>query len=542
MKTKISFLLLLLLAMTPYWSVLNAQPLVMNIQPSSGTTEDIYVLTLTTRTEKVQYPELAGGADFDISYLGTQQSIQIINGVTTRETTFRYQLRPKHTGQLLSPSASLGAYVAQAQVVEVKEPEKGAKRRDSMKGEVAFRQSVTPKEVFVGQQLVHQVDLMTHLPTVNLRMDDQSLEGFWQIKFPDALSGRRSIGGKIYDVTSIRNALFPIKAGTYTIPKRKAIFEVRLPNPRNPIDLFNFDPFSMSPFQAFTGTTREIQAHADPVTIEVKPLPQGPADIVGLASLSTDVESMSIEAGKSFTISFTLVSDGQLDGIKELKDTKTNGLQVFWDKPSAEHFENRGRLFTRKKFMASIVGVVPGLHTVEIEPFRVFDPDKKHYRTLSIKPVVVSVGGDIPQSQKAAPLPADIPDSENLNPPLKAGFSSAVIIYVALAFLVVGLLLAALWFHNQAKAFAARCRERISQATDLDSASEIFLDISTNIFNIPRDKDLREEIQKQVSQKPSELNFRLQRAFDLLEELKYSPRKDRLDELKAQLSSLLDKT
>ncbi len=541
MKIKKSIFQLLFLLIAPCWHVLYAQPLIMNIQPSSGTTEDIYVLTLTTRTERTQYPELAGGADFDISYLGTQHSIQIVNGVTTRETTFRYQLRPKRTGTLLSPSASLGAYVAQAQVVEVKEPDPTTKKRNNMRGEVAFRQSVTPGEVFVGQQLVHQVDLMTHLPTVNLRMDDQSLEGFWQVKFPEALSARRSIGGKIYDVTSIRNALFPIKSGKYTIPKRKAIFEVRLPSSRNPIDLFNFDPFGISPFQAFTGTTKEIQAHADPVNIEVKELPQGPADIVGLASLNTDVESMNIESGKSFTISFTLISDGQLDGIKELKETKTSGLQVFWDKPMAEHFENKGRLFTRKKFTASIVGVTPGLHTIEIEPFRVFDPYREQYRTLSLKPVVVSVGGDLPPTQQDLPLPKDIPDPENLNPPLKAGFSGAVIVYVALAFLVVGLLLAGLWFHNQAKAFVKRCKERISEAKDLDSISEIFLDISTNVFNIPRDKDLREEIQKQVSLKPSELNFRLQRAFDLLEELKYSPRKDRLEELKAQMQGLLDK-
>ncbi len=233
-------------------------------------------------------PALPGLTDFDVQSRSQATEIRMVNGRTSLQTSFEFDLAPKRTGTLTIPALRyevqgrvLSTRPIQVEVVSgsVAPPSRqrspfaddffGFQREAERSREpvdVRLVTDLSPRSVVPGQQVMLQVRLLTRntVRAVNL-LSEPSIPGFWQEWFPVPRSseGRiRQVDGKDYTEYDIRKvALFPDHSGTLTIPA------------------LEFEVFLEADSLSFFAEPRRIVRSTESGTIHVLPLP---ADAVGM--------------------------------------------------------------------------------------------------------------------------------------------------------------------------------------------------------------------------------------------------------------------
>ena len=106
---RLSFLLTFFLAISLPLRLVCAEPILTTaVNPTEGTTDDTFTFAVTVDgLENSRPPLLIGGDDFKLSLIGPSSSVTIINGKVSAKITYNYQLIPKRTGDLMTPSVEL---------------------------------------------------------------------------------------------------------------------------------------------------------------------------------------------------------------------------------------------------------------------------------------------------------------------------------------------------------------------------------------------------------------------------------------------------
>ncbi len=210
-------------------------------------------------------------------------------------------------------------------------------------------------------------------------------EGFWRVDLPPERNYRRSIRGHVYDVTEIRYALFPTRAGELRIGP--AVLEVA------------GDPFDR--FFGRRGGSGRLQTEPITITVRELPAPQ-PRDFSGVVAsqleFAATVDRDTVPRGEPVSLTLTVAADAFLKGFDGVALPASDGLQIHdAAEDLREHLENNPRYratFRQEKAM------VP-LKTGTLEPPQprlvYFDTGQDRYVTAraSVPPVVV-VPSDLP--------------------------------------------------------------------------------------------------------------------------------------------------
>jgi hypothetical protein len=385
------------------------------ISPESGSIDDLFLFTVTLEGPQDRItPQLATGNDFEIQLLGPKTSVSIMNGVVRSQQSYIYQLTPKRTGTLKTPEVQaevqgqlLSAPPITVVIRNTQAQAPQAPSGDRTKESVFVTQVATPTKAYVGQQIVNSITVYHRVNLQGVQIDDETSDGFWQETISDGSNSRRDINGQEYAAVEISRALFPLRAGSLTIPQRKGIARVPVVK-RNPLS--GLDPFSDDFFDNFFQRTiiQEKKISSNEISIEVKPLPATPTEIsqfikglpiVGTTSLSLQYSDSAIRVGESKNVSLVVTSEGNLNPLKSLPLQTPSGVKIYDGQTQTKHDTRGERLSTQKTFTFSIVPLQPGMLRIPGASLAYFDPATDSYKLTTTPDITLVVTGQAQNPQ-----------------------------------------------------------------------------------------------------------------------------------------------
>jgi len=244
-----------------------------------------------------------------------------------------------------------------------------------------------------------------YAPTKEPRAD-----GFWveDLEVPQSQRGlsltEQVLDGRVYLVAPLlRKAMFGLRPGKYTITPLEA---------------------DISRVDFFGATLRSEHLKAEPVTVEVVPLPEGAPSgfdaagggAVGRFELSAEVDRDQVQVGDAVTLKLRLEGEGNLRKIGLPTLSRLEGFKVYEPKVGVQM--HRGDVVGgTKSAEILLLPERPGEAVVPAFAFAYFDPQKGSYATARTEPIRLTVTGEARAASSSAPASAPLPaasGSENL--------------------------------------------------------------------------------------------------------------------------------
>lgn len=230
---------------------------------------------------------------------------------------------------------------------------------------------------YVNEQVNLVVRFFTAVPLLGApQYDAPKLNGLLSENLGAEGQGSTVIGGRTYNYSELKSALFPVQAGAASIGP--AVVTVQLPRrgaPNTGDDFFDRF-FSMSAPEA-----RRLQT--EPLTLHAEALPPGAPDdfsgIVGSLTVSASVDRKTVKAGEALTLTVTVSGVGNIKSLAQPKRPELASLRFFEPESSVKLERDGDRIGGTKIFKTVVVPRVSG--PLEIPPLTLsyFDPEKKAY-------------------------------------------------------------------------------------------------------------------------------------------------------------------
>jgi hypothetical protein len=245
--------------------------------------------------------------------------------------------------------------------------------------------TVDRDEVWLGEQIVmtfryHRVRSTWGQPSYT----PPRTEGFWRVDMPPERNFRQASAGQTYEVTEIRYALFPTRAGDLVIePARLSVAG---------------DAFGR--FFGRGGGPRQLET--DPMVVKVKnwPAPQPPGFsgiAAGRLDLAADLDRREVPRGEPATLSLRILADAFLKSYEGLDVPEQSGLRLFESSQKIQENLSGPRYmstFMQEKALVPLQEVELALPPVELV---YFDTSDGGYRTVKAAvPVLRVLPSDLP--------------------------------------------------------------------------------------------------------------------------------------------------
>ena len=355
--------------------------------------QDVLELTLTVHGAKSEVKDIAMPTieGFDKRYVGPQTRFFIINGVSSNEHSFVYNLFPSKTGHFQIPSItlSLDGKTLTTKPIDIDVEEKltqssdpvdvALKQQETIEDKVFLKASLETPKVYVGQKTplrmkVYVKDLSLQLAAAPSLKPD----GFTADATCTMQRSREALNGIAYDTLTFDTNIYPSHAGKIMVGPFQAIGQL----------IYRIKENSDF-FQDFFGKTetRPITLHADPIALEVLDLPaQGqPADFsgaVGKYDFKASVGPTLVKLGDPLTLRMTITGEGP---IKSLTMPALNDSRFKTYDPQIKDEENS------KSHEQVIIPTDPNITEVPALSFSYFDPEQQQYKTISQGPFSIRI-------------------------------------------------------------------------------------------------------------------------------------------------------
>jgi hypothetical protein len=288
-------------------------------------------LTLTAdageRPDQISLEQLE--IDFEILQRSSSTSARLIGGEQNITRTLEIELSPLREGILTIPAFNTGGRRTTPTAIKVS-PEPEYALAEEL---VTFDATVDNTEVYVQAQVILTITLQQAINLDNRAVSDVDIPDTYQEPLEQKSFQRRS-GGRLWQVTELRYALFPQKSGDLLVPA------------------IAFSGRELLPGRSLLGARlgRRIAIKSDPINIRVKPVPETfpgdvwlPAQQLSLTSRwSAAPEQLS--TGDSTTRTLEITAQGlqgsQLPPVTSLGGTGgIKGLRFYPDKETIEQRE-----------------------------------------------------------------------------------------------------------------------------------------------------------------------------------------------------------
>lgn len=389
-------ILLILFILIISGNVFGADPSIsLTLDRTSASINDSIYITVSVKGKTfVSHPRLLGVENFSVRQAGSSSQMQIINGAVSSSKVFHYVLIPRKTGTFTIGPAVLDIggqqYKSNTAIINIRGEEHGPQVAPTPNEErTAYMTArVNKSNPYVGEQIVYTANFYTRIAFQNAQLDVPEFTGFWKEQLGDVKNTQKVINGRLWQVSTVSFALFPLESGELTIEKTTLSGDFVVAAKR-PSSLFS-NPF----FDSFYDTERK-RFSSKPVKINVKPLPtEGkPADFSGLVgnfSVSEEISSRKLEAGESTTLTVTVKGDGDLKKLSS-PEIKNGSFKIYDDKPIVKTMPTSSGLSETKIFKKAIVPLSPGQLTISSFKFSYFDPKKEEYIKIATSPIVLDV-------------------------------------------------------------------------------------------------------------------------------------------------------
>ena len=365
--------------------------------------------TLNERGTDLQLPDLS---NFDVLMgpsTSQSSSIQIINGKTTQTSSFSYIfiLRAKKEGKFsIRPASikvggktyesnSLNIQVVKGQPQQSSGQQGGSQQNaqqqqdDTPSGNISkdnlfVRVAVDKTNVSKGEQILSTVKLYISQNVPLNGFDDVKLpsyEGFWtkDIDVPTQVNFTREVyNGKIYQVGILKKTiLFPQQTGNIRIDP----FEITCLVRQRVRKQQGF-------FDDFFDNYRVVKAKvvSDPVTINVKDLPNQPANFngaVGNFNFSGTLDKTTAKSNEAMTLKLTVSGTGNLNLINPPKIELPQDFEAYEPKTTDKTVASDNGMSGSITFEYLFIPRYAGNFTIPAVQFVSFNPSTRQFVTKS---------------------------------------------------------------------------------------------------------------------------------------------------------------
>jgi hypothetical protein len=347
-----------------------------------GTT--LQVIVRATGAEEPEFDVPSG-----IELLGSDrsQSFSWINGRSTAQTVFRYELSPSVPGQYqLGPiRVRVNGQIYESGALRLS-VSAGAPRVGGGTNPVSLVADVSPDDPYVGQPVLLRVRLVQRS---SLAEDPQytppATPGFWGERFSDPESYYAQQGSQRVLVTETRARLLPLAQGNVTVGPAAARVVLSSAGP-------SVDPLS---WLGGGSSRRELNLQSEPLTIAVRALPRGaPAGFdgaVGQLSLSWYADRERTSEDVPVTVRLDVRGVGNLP-LLHTPPLDGRDFEVFAgtvdDSTGLPGVLDAGR----RRFQWTLLPRRIGRLEVQPPAFAWFDPAAGAYRNAALPPIALAVG------------------------------------------------------------------------------------------------------------------------------------------------------
>ena len=373
--------------------------------------------TLNERGTDLQLPDLS---NFDVLMgpsTSQSSSIQIINGKTTQTSSFSYIfiLRAKKEGKFTIRPASIKVdgktYESNSLTIQVvkeqaqqatgnqgqgsqqgSQSEEEAPAGNISKDNLFVRVSVDKTNVSKDEQILSTVKLYISQNVPLNGFDEVKLptyEGFWtkDIDVPSQVNFTREVyNGKIYQVGILKKTiLFPQQTGTIRINP----FEITCLVRQRVRQQQGF-------FDDFFDNYRVVKAKvvSDPVAINVKDLPNPPANFsgaVGNFSISSSLDKNALKSNEAVTLKLTVNGSGNLTLINAPKIELPQDFEAYEPKTSDNVIASDNGLSGSISFEYLFIPRFAGNFIIPAIQFVFFNPGTRQFETRTTEAFNIKV-------------------------------------------------------------------------------------------------------------------------------------------------------
>lgn len=273
--------------------------------------------------------------------------------------------------------------------------EPGEDPYEKIRDNIFLKVSVNKKSCFVGEPVTATFKLYSCLESQSDIVKNPGFYGFTvqdMIGLNDNLSGIETVGGKKYDVHTVRKVqLYPLSAGEFSIDPMEVTNSVEFSSSvvNKKVEQEIVEGVFPHPSPENKATKRyESNMSSKSISITVKPHParNRPADFAGAtgnfsirASLSKKILAKNEEGG--LRVSISGVGNFTQMGAPEIH--WPDGVEGFEPKITDELDHTQAPLKGTRTFVFSFVSAKPGQYRMPAISFSFFDPDSNNYKTVS---------------------------------------------------------------------------------------------------------------------------------------------------------------
>lgn len=332
-----------------------------------------------------------------IQYLGPRQMTQIVNGVSSFQVVFQFQLQTRGQGELTLPPLTVntrGGPVQTAQVSCRIVPKEPKKDKVSLK-------IVTPRdECYVGETFAYDLQLYSSVNLNQIAPPKMSFDGFVTGQEMPPSNTQTVRDGQAYIVLGYRHTATPTKEGLLSLGPATQEYVIEVNRGRRPRSLL--DEFFGGGAELERGT---VEAPARPIRVKPLPVegrPTGFSGAIGRFSVKTTVSRTNVASGEAITVKWSVYGRGSFNSVPAPQLTALEGLKTY---PGTNGFvsEDPLGLSGTKTFEAMVVLESPAIRELRFEPYSFFDPETGRYATVRPRPIAVTVR---PEAGAGSPAPA----------------------------------------------------------------------------------------------------------------------------------------
>lgn len=373
-----------------------------------------------------------------------QTGMSVINGAVSKYEGVTYVLKPSGTGKFLvegatatingkqmqsnpvaisvtntvtaSPGAGnnpLFGFTLPEEAPEVNEEyvlRKDENAADKVKNNLFVKLDVNKTTCYVGEPVVATYRLYSRLKSESRVTKRPSLSQFsvYDMVQPEANSPAvEKINGKLYNAHVIRKVqLYPLQDGVFVLDPVEVdntVRFLRLDNGNSRSSMQQLLDDYMNGVSDGRMEEQKVTLSSKPVTITVKPLPEGkPASFdgaIGKFTIMATVPHMNISANETAVLDVILKGEGNMPLITAPQVQWPQGTEGY-DPTVKENIDRtvspiRGTKMFEYSFTAKQAGAV----TLPPVEFSYFDPSANAYKTIRTEPVVTTVGKAVKTKQ-----------------------------------------------------------------------------------------------------------------------------------------------
>ena len=310
-----------------------------------------------------------------------RNEVQIINGQASQKQVFDYQLFPTQPGDIAIPGIAVQASgrVFQTQPIPVKVLAPGAS--PSAATNLALLRLVVPKkEAYVGEAFAVEIHLYWQ-HAQDVRMPQLKAPGFSAGQFGEPQRTSTVLNGVQYNVAIFRTAVTPARTGELTLGPAECHLTVLIPV-QNPRQRSIFDQF-FGPTARPRPTVLTTEAHSIRVLpLPVENVPENFNGAVGTYNLAVTAGPTNLAVGDPITVRVQISGRGQLDALNLPAQPQWNEFNAYAASSTVNATDPLG-LSGSKTFEQVIVPENHEIRTLPPFQFSFFDPNTKHYRSLT---------------------------------------------------------------------------------------------------------------------------------------------------------------